>query len=321
MTTRPRRARPTTEASAPQASQGGAAGALSRRVRRPKDGSPIEKSAPVVLEYQGTEEAPMLLLLKGSPVTRQSHRKGSNLHVSDLIGKCVRRIALIEHLAIPHPAERLPDGQGITYAIGDALHEYVTSRFTSGSPGRVYASWGCACDATRKIGTFSEAQRQGTCPECNTALSKHHEIPFIHPDYPLTGSPDVVLRMPEYGGAFFITELKSMAAAQWKELVRPLPEHAVQVSFYWNILHALGLPLVDKVSIVYVNKEYSFKLPYKEFLVDPRKPGRLDPYMEELSAFTAFRAGGPLPPRTMCASLDTTTAKSCPVCVSCFGCP
>jgi hypothetical protein len=35
--------------------------------------------------------------------------------------------------------------------------------------------------------------------------------------------------------------------------------------------------LDDRCSILYTNKEFSFKSPYKEFIVDPQEGNRLQP--------------------------------------------
>lgn len=282
---------------------------------------PIDKepeSAPVV-PYTGDADAPPIMqFLKESPPQRQTYRGRQNLHVSDLITKCVRKVALMERLGVRHPTEKVADGRGITFAIGDALHAFVTNRITQGHPDKVYASWSCACGHSKEVALFSKVKDK-QCAKCGTHLTKHDEVPFVHPQWPVTGSPDLILYMAP-SRAYYVTELKSMAAAPWKELVRPLPDHVVQVTFYWHILHALGWPLVDKVSILYVNKELSFKSPYKEFLVDPQAPGILDPYMPDIQAFMAFRGNGPLPPRTFCETQDAVSAKACPVAVSCFGC-
>jgi hypothetical protein len=101
--------------------------------------------------------------------------------------------------------------------------------------------------------------------------------------------------------------------------VRPIPDHVVQVSFYWNIMRACNMPLVDKASILYANKEYSFKMPFKEYTVVPSEEN-LTIYYDDLTALKASKAGGPLPMRVVCSSDASPEAKKCPVCVSCFGC-
>lgn len=297
--------------------EGRLANAMSRR-RAKVSGETEDLPDDRIVQYFGEDDdTPMMELLKQAPVVSRNHRSGANLHVSDLISKCVRRIVLSERLGIRPPAEKLVEGQSITFAIGDAVHSYITSRFIKGHPSKVYAEWVCACGHEKKIGLFSKVSKS-SCEHCGTNLVNHREVPFLHPDYPLTGSPDLVLKLDDHG-AYYLVELKSISATQFKELVRPQPDHVVQLTFYWHILKANGWRLVDKASILYANKEFSFKLPYKEFLIDPQEPGRLDPYMEDLKAVQDARDGGPLPARTFCSSIDSADAKKCPVCVACFG--
>lgn len=302
---------------------GGAAAALGRRTSRQAPEAPVAarkastKPTRVVVPYFGNDDdTPMIQMLKATRPAADNFRTGDNIHVSDVIKRCVRKIALMRRMNMKHPSETIMDGQGITFAIGDAVHDYVKGRFIKGHPGAVYARWSCACGTTTHDGTFSSRPKP-ECPQCGLAVDKHNEISYIHPEYRLKGTPDLLLWLDQYA-AIFVCELKSMAAEMFKELVRPIPDHTVQVALYWHILKHLKIPVVDRVSLVYVNKEYSFKLPYKEFMVDPTKVD-LSPYWEDLEALKEADEGGALPLRTMCGSLSAPEAKKCPVCVTCFG--
>lgn len=291
--------------------------AISRR-RAKADGKIQDTPDDKIVEYFGNrDDTPLIELMRTAPTKVRPPRNNDNIHVSDLIHRCVRRILLMERMGVNPPAERLSEGQSVTFAIGEALHAYVVDKFTHGHPDKVYARWSCACGGTSKKGLLSKVGKM-VCEDCGTHLTKHNEVSFVHPDYPLTGSPDLILRLDEYG-AYYLVELKSISGNQYKELVRPVPDHIIQIVFYWQILKARGWRLVDKVSILYINKEFSFKMPYKEFLIDPQEPGLLDPYMEDLEAVKIARAGGELPPRTFCANIDSPDAKKCPVSVACFG--
>lgn len=288
--------------------------------RRNRPAETASEGAYVAEWFGDADETPLMELLKATPMTTQVFRgkPGGNLHVSDVIGKCLRKIILMERLEQRHPAEKIMDGRGVTFAIGDALGTFVTKRVAGGHPDKLWANWKCRCGQTSWKGLLAKASKF-TCEVCEGPLDQHNEVPFPDAEWMITGSPDIIIRMDQYG-AFYIVELKSMAANEWKELARPLPDHVIQVTFYWHILHRAGWPLVDRCSILYTNKEFSFKNPYKEFLVDPRTEGTLDPYLEDLAAFRAAREGGALPPRSGCASIDSTNAKACPVAVTCFGC-
>ena len=291
---------------------GGVTAALRRRTKMP--------TAPVaVVEYSGyAEDTPMIELLKGVKPESQTFRSGEHIHVSDVIGKCIRKIALMRQLNLRHPQESIMEGKAITFAIGDALHDYVKGRFAKGHPEKVWADWKCKCGATLHRGTLAD-RKVKTCDECNTAVDQHNEVPFIDPEFLLKGTPDLLLWMDEYG-AYYIIEIKSMAANAWNELAMPLPDHKVQIALYWSIMKKAGLPLVDRVSVLYVNKEYSFKFPYKEYMIDPLSVD-LSPYIEDLEALKAHTEGGALPPRITCGSNTAPEAKKCSVCVTCFGLP
>jgi len=292
---------------------GGAASALSRRTGR---GNVAPRS---VVAYFGEDaDTPIIEMLKGIRPESQSFRGGEHVHVSDVISKCIRKIAIMRRMDLRHPQESLMDGHAITFAIGEALHDYVKAKFTKGHPDKVWAEWKCSCGATSHTGTFSSIPTK-QCPECCTAVDKHNEVPFVDPEYMLKGNPDLILWMDQYG-AYYVIEIKSIAAEPWKELARPLPDHTVQIAFYWNILKKAGYPVVDKVSILYVNKEFSFKFPYKEFMIDPQAVD-LGIYWDDLAALKASGEGGPLPMRVVCATDSAPEAKKCPVCVTCFGCP
>lgn len=309
---RVRRTRPVAIRLTPRVAQ-----ALARRGGQEKEAG----AAGDVVPYFGQEEDnPVIELLKEAKPRMQTFRgkPGGNLHVSDVIGKCLRKIVLMERMNQTHPAEKLAEGQGVTFAIGDALGAYVTNRVTEGHGDMIWARWSCRCGETAKRGLYAQVS-QHECPTCGWPLTKHHEVAFPDEEWQVTGSPDIILYMDEYG-AYYIVELKSMAGSMWKDLVRPIPDHVIQVTFYWHLLHRAGWPLVNRCSIVYTNKEFMFKLPYKEFMVDPQVAGRLDTYLEDLEAFRTGREGGALPLRTFCASLDAPGAKACPVAVSCFGC-
>lgn len=296
-------------ASAQTRPTGGVSSTISRRT-----GKVVPKVT--IAEYFGeAEDTPTIEMLKACKPIYQAFRAGDYVHVSDVIGKCIRKIALMKKLNMRHPQESVMEGRAITFAIGDALHDHVKARFLSGHPDKVYANWSCRCKTTTYEGVFSRRPIT-VCPKCETKVDVQSEVPFVYAEYALEGTPDVVLWLDQYG-AYYIVEIKSIAAQPWKELVRPLPDHKVQVALYWHILKSKGLPLVNRVSILYVNKEFSFKYPYKEFMIDPTTVDT-EPYIEDLEALISANAGGPLPPRITCGSNAAPEAKKCSVCVSCF---
>lgn len=268
-------------------------------------------------QWDGAPEVVLPMLKKGAPVLRE-FRHGKYVHVSDVIGKCARKIALQRRLNLPPPSERINDGHGITYAIGDAVHDYVKERFTRAHPDKMYAKWQCACGNTTTAPMVFNKAKDTICEDCGTPTQKHVELSLTDDEYEVSGSPDILLWLAEHR-AFHIVEIKSIAASLFKELSRPIPDHVIQGSFYWRGARVRKLPVTNGVSILYVNKEFSFKLPYRELWVpQPIQEERLAPFLEELKILKEAKDGGPLPPRTHCPTIDSTEAKKCHVCVHCF---
>lgn len=290
---------------------GGASAALGRRLRRE-----APKRDVVDVDWDA-ERSPAIELLKAAKPESQSFRSIEKVHVSDLISKCIRKIALMHKLDLRHPQESVMDGQGITFAIGEAVHDYVKNRFIKGHPDKVHARWTCLCGSTEFVGLYN-ARPKNKCEQCSTQVHKHNEVRYTDEATKLTGAPDLLLWMDDLG-AFYIIEIKSISAEAWKELVRAEPNHKVQVSLYWWLLRRAGIPVVNRVSVLYANKEFSFKFPYKEFVLDPQTVD-LSAYTDDLETLAAALRGGDLPPRVMCGTMDAPEAKKCPVRVTCFGC-
>jgi hypothetical protein len=293
--------------------EGGSVSAIGRRTGRAPP-QPVAK----VAEYFGDDtDTPVIEMLRAIKPEMHQFRGGENVHVSDVISKCIRKIALMRRLNMRHPHERVMDGQGITYAIGTSLHDYVKAKLIKGHPDKVWALWTCPCGEAKYTGIYSR-RPQRSCTKCGLPTNVHNEIPFVHPEYKLTGSPDILLWLEQYA-ALYPIEVKSMTGAMFKELSRPLPDHKIQTAFYWHLLQQDSLPVVDRASILYVNKEFSFKFPYVEYMIKPSEVD-LGVFWEDLEALKRADEGGPLPIRTFCGAPDAPEAKKCPVCVTCFGC-
>ena len=78
-------------------------------------------------------------------------RYGDYLHVSDLIGKCMRMIALSYRTESKIHGETLYDNLGITFAIGDSIHDYVKAKAIKNNPEEVYGRWQCYCGKTEVV--------------------------------------------------------------------------------------------------------------------------------------------------------------------------
>jgi hypothetical protein len=266
------------------------------------------------------DATPAIDLLKSGTAIERPARSTDHVHVSDSIGKCLRKIALIRRMNVRTPSDRIMDGLGLTFAQGDAIHDYIKRRYIVAHPDKVWANWTCKCKHT-EIGpcVFAKRGRHTTCPKCGTEVDQHNEVPLHDEEHDLVGNPDLVLWLNDLK-AFYLVEIKSMAGGQWKELVRVVPDHLIQVSFYWRLFHVNNMPLVDTTSVLYATKEFSFKLPYKEMTQpQPASQERLTPYLEDLKVLKLAKdPKKPLPPRITCGTLDAPEAKKCHVCVACF---
>lgn len=295
----------------------GSIAALHRRTKGAPQSNVGREGKIVTIEHDGSY---VVDLLHKARVSAQHFRRDEYTHVSDLIGRCVRKIALVERLGVSYATESVMDGQGLTFAQGEAIHDYIRDRLIRTYPSRVWGRWACKCGHTvTKPMTFSKVGRHLTCERCLSTPKKYVEIVLRNDEYKIVGSPDLILLM-EQQNCFMPVEIKSMAASMWKDLARPLPDHVVQNTFYWWLMWKDGYSLSDIYSILYANKEYSFKSPYKEFVrVASTTLALLNPYLDDAKVLKEAKEGGKYPPRVTCASPSAPAAKKCEVCSTCFG--
>lgn len=286
--------------------------ALQRRRRRKRNAANDEPEQ-IVIPYQDGE----VLTPAISKVVRQSFRRDGRLHVSDLIYKCVRRIALSERLGNPMPDESLHASTSITFKQGEAIQDFVTDRLIQHKLHQLYGVWKCMCGETSETGIGTDIEERGTrCEHCGGLLNRYHEISLVNEQYNIIGNVDITLFFDD---AFMFNECKSIAQKHFDELTAPKPEHVIQVLFYWWLAKQLGMSVHDKVTVLYVCKGYVFKSPYKEFPLRPSiMLNRLEDYLEDAQALKHFNDTGEIPPRVFCATNKTADAKKCHVCDECF---
>jgi hypothetical protein len=304
-------------------SRRGAATAVTSVVSRTRGESPIAVARTGELHSLADADQFVIDLLKVARPPMNHFREGKYTHVSDIISKCARKIALVRRLGVRHAPTKLLDGHAITFAQGDAIHHFIKKRFTQGHPDKVWARWGCACGATLTLPMLlSQVGPRDTCKVCGKVPDRYVELALEDDDHEVVGSPDLILYLNDLP-AFYPVEVKSMAKDPWEALERPVPDHVIQALFYWNLMHRRGYSMVDQTSVLYVKKEYTWKLPYKEFIIRPSEQlHRLESFVEELEAIKNARdPKAPLPPRVVCGTRDAPEAKQCPVCVSCFQLP
>ncbi len=243
-------------------------------------------------------------------------REDGYLHVSDLLHKCPRMLALMAQSKAPPMLPPLTESMALTFAVGESIHDYVKNKLLIGEPDAVYGRWGCHCGKASFLGTYRQATTQEPCTHCSQPLKNYKEMSLRDEEINLLGNVDLTLQID---GRFLLAEIKSINKKQWDELTKPLPEHTLQILFYWWLAQRNSLPLYDAVVVLYVNKDFTFAgSPYKEFVFQPSSMlKRLDNYIEDAKMLKAAKAGGDLPYR-ICPKPDAPQAKKCPTVIACF---
>lgn len=243
-------------------------------------------------------------------------RYGDYLHVSDLLHKCVRMVALSNLHDVKIVGNTLYDNDEIAFAIGHSIQEYLTSKLKKTSPTKLYGRWSCACGKCSTETTYDRAIESGTCQHCDTLLDRYNELFLPNEEYGISGSIDIAL---QEDGHLYVVESKSIKKEDFEGLVRPLPDHVLQTTFYWWLAKENKRPIVNQASIVYTNKAYARASPFKEFIIKPQDyVSRLGDYLEDAKSYKESLKGGPLPVRT-CPSVTSPVAKKCALCALCFG--
>lgn len=266
-------------------------------------------------------ELSIVSLLDRLPREKREKRHGDHVHVSDLLGKCIRKIAICDREAVAVAPDRLTVSDKLTYAQGDAIHDVIKNMATLSDPRQVWGKWSCKCGHLYhdEPCTHSLTDPNDICPQCETPTNHYHEVGMYDDELMIVGHPDL-LRWIRTVEAFHVTEVKSMVADQWAELSRPIPLHVMQVLFYWYIMKKNGYRMTDVISIVYVSKGYMFKgKPYKEYLINAvSEVHRLEPYLEYARALVAAKNAGPLPQRVTCSGENSPAARKCECAQLCF---
>jgi hypothetical protein len=245
-------------------------------------------------------------------------RNGEYLHVSDLIHTCLRMKALTVRTRQRRHDRYVDESSGVTYAIGHAMQDYIIKRMKASNPGELYGLWKCACGQTEVKAIYQDAIAE-VCHSCGTVPSNYNELRLVDDEYGITGSIDLSLMVDR---AFYFTEIKSMKHELWLELAAIVPDHKIQIMFYYWLARRNAMPIHNKLSALYVSKNNTlFKSPFKEFGFDPRPEyeRRLAPSLEEAAAYKAAVNDPAAPlPKKICSSPTGSQAKKCAMCALCF---
>lgn len=285
--------------------------ALGRRTRRNRKNAVKQGEVKEVRKQKDR----LLPLLSHSP--KPDHfRAGDYIHVSDLLYKCTRAISIAAKVNQPILPQIVWDAQGITFAQGHAIQDYVTQRLKVNAKDELYGSWKCLCQKSVYQGVMSDALACVPCDACGSKLDQYHELVIRDDELRLTGAIDIALLKSQY---LYLGECKSMKKDDWDALRRPSPDHVIQILFYWLLMRRAGYSLMDQVSILYVPKQQVRGSPYKEFTLQPSANlDRLDPYLEEARELKGCLENATLCARTTCGTEDAPQAKRCQFTIMCF---
>jgi hypothetical protein len=260
-------------------------------------------------------EQPLVAAL-GPQYQPNEFRGGDYVHVSDLIGKCLRMIAIHRVTGLPIPSEPMSDFLGLTFDMGNAIHDYVRRKITTHSPDAIYGNWSCACHASSWIGTFTDVRGEA-CGTCGCGPRNYGEMVIRNEEYKIVGSIDLTMLIEN---VFYLSEIKSIKHDVWQGMTGPLPDHMLQIMMYWELARLAGWPIYDTVSVIYVTKGFQFSgSPYKEFVLEASQyTHRIAPLFEDAKELAECTDADTLPPNLDCPARNAPKARKCPMVTPCF---
>lgn len=252
------------------------------------------------------------------------------VHASELTkdgGLCPRYYALHD-LTGADPKDRwLTTSENMTYRLGHALQREVTHIFAD--MGKVMAHWRC-----QSCKTLYEFQKKPAKCQCGCKAFEAEEVRFESAVNGASCGVDMLF-IPS-GPKLKVTELKTMAADEFKTLVAPLAEHKLRTGMYLRLIEESKHPwsnLVDtkEATILYISKSAygnaapdlkSMGLsdtfsPFKEFPVG-RNDKDTTPLLHPAKVVKQFRDKKIGMPCGVCATAMSKRAQGCGMRKACF---
>lgn len=242
------------------------------------------------------------------------------MHLSELLkGVCPRAVRFTDENPDKQIYQAATGGHRVMWRMGRAAEAHIRESYIKGVKGEgVYGVWKCKCGAHEKQGYF--APEWQACGRCRTLPDNYHEYSLLDHEAGVVGNPDMLLRVAE---PLYVMECKSMNGEDFDALQAPMPDHIYQGAGYRRLGLKNGLPIADKIIIIYVTKKFKFGSPYKEFHVDVNKPEIdrvLDGAWAKARLIRQSRKDNRIPDATqrVCKSMNSPQAKACPHCADCF---
>lgn len=202
-------------------------------------------------------------LYKGPIYSRSDTRFDDYIAVVDLISRCSRQIFFSKERSIPISNIIWPRDK-IVFSAGKSIEKEVVGLVSYMSPERIYGDWICVCGQLKYSDkTLVEVWGEEQCVSCGSKADQYKGLTVFNEEYKIVGAVDLVLRL---GTQLYITEIKTRSSKRFKELQDGEDRHNVlQGMLYWDLVRRAGYPVIDKFSMLYINRDYSYyESPFQE---------------------------------------------------------
>ena len=248
------------------------------------------------------------------------------LHVSSLIGMCLRR-HLIAYSTKVERSKSVNSAMRVVWALGRAAESHIRNQFIEAMDYRdILGVWKCKCGHLKVSGLYDDTLK---CPKCEKKASSYSEYSLFDHENRIVGSPDMVYIRPDNRKAM-VVECKSINKNDFLKLSNPIWDHVHQAVSYNELLKINGVEVDDSVTIVYVCKDYNFGGPYKEFRVKRDDQlnsdvafmwGQAKEYARQLDIIKAGKKPSYPNRLSTCTTQEDSIPKSCDCCGMCFALP
>lgn len=257
------------------------------------------------------------------------------IHVSSMVDWCPRKYAIQARSDKFYYTHRSVMGaQRVMWELGKAAERHVRDSFIRSVDYRgVFGIWTCVCKRTEHPGFHDEKK---TCGVCRGKLNTYKEFTIFDDHNHVSGNPDLLIARRKLIYPVEIKSLTNSTQANEKKrgfdtITAPFGDHIFQVDSYHHLIERnlegfQGLLPGNKVIVMYVNKEYKWGIPYKEYHLRAVEPQRKTFVRKEFAKAkgvweSIHTPKAPLPKRTLCPNQHCSRAKYCPVVQECFARP